>query len=445
MTNEPVNKLIHGFAEELKIVPPEEKVLSKIEELLVCDENAFEKADNLIKQHIMEKPSKELNPSDRLLLLLCCHLSVRSLRGYATVSFSHIEAIRRAIDSISKYSEDPSRKRPLNILMLASPGSGKSHLVECIASSPALHQSRIGVVGFNMVTLQSNEDLAAALDAARNLKIEDQLPLLFLDEFDAAKSNYSLLLPLLWEGSITLSQRKLSLGKIVIVLAGSDPSLPERMERAKTMLSQLKTNQSEEGKSADLFSRINGGVLEIPPHRDQANGIDRRSDKIMISIVLLRKRFGKSLCKVPRGWLAFVANADFRYDVRSIAHIIDLLPYGKNLTSLTPEHLKSVPMQDRKLLKRSSLAYHMAHKDGPAGIVDLWKDKIHGPHGSEPVTIFHPTLLSALDRGATDEIAKAVIQIFQEMQIGAQSEIGTRAESNAVSEEAGPDFLCQGI
>src|SRR5207248_2329447 len=129
--------------------------------------------------------------------------------------------------------EDASQRRPLNFLMLASPGAGKSHFIKCIASQ--LGDRNIGAITFNMVGLQRLEDLIPALDAARNVKVEDRLPLLFLDEFDAHVENTALLLPLLWDGQVTVGQHDLRLGKIVVVLAGSDPTLPLAMEQARSM------------------------------------------------------------------------------------------------------------------------------------------------------------------------------------------------------------------
>jgi len=43
------------------------------------------------------------------------------------------------------------------------------------------------------------------LDRARNEAVESRTPLLFLDEFDSFPSkNYPLLLPLMWDGRLSL-------------------------------------------------------------------------------------------------------------------------------------------------------------------------------------------------------------------------------------------------
>ena len=64
------------------------------------------------------------------------------------------------------------------------------------------------------------DDFTKPLDAVRNLKVNDKLPLLFLDEFDCDDRNYPILLPLLWDGELQVGQRDLKVGKVVIILGG---------------------------------------------------------------------------------------------------------------------------------------------------------------------------------------------------------------------------------
>ena len=258
--------------------------------------------------------------------------------------------------------------------MLASPGAGKSHLIKCVAARLATRN--ISAITFNMSSMQSNDDLVPPLDAARNLKVEDRLPLLFLDEFDSSSNNFALLLPLLWDGGLNIGQRDLRLGKVVIVMAGSDPSLPETMDHARSMRHDLPLSTAGHNpKLVDLFSRINGGVLSIPPFYDVAQNIDRRTDKVCITIQLLKNRFGEDLQKVPIALLRFISIVEFRYDIRSIAHLVDLIPYKGNVKKLNLKQF-SLPINSAKQLKESSLAYHLFHEDQAYGIVEVWKNAI---------------------------------------------------------------------
>ena len=157
-------------------------------------------------------------------------------------------------------------------------------------------------------------------------------------------------------------------------MAGSDPKLPETMEIARSMREEIaSTSTGHNPKLIDLFSRVNGGVLKISPFYDSTNKTDRRVDKVCISIQLLKQRFGKSLKRVPFGLIRFIADVDFRYDVRSIAHLIDLIPFRKNISDLTIRQL-SLPFNSATQLKQSSLIYHLIHEDQALGMVKKWQE-----------------------------------------------------------------------
>lgn len=335
------------------------------------DSKALTQARNLIKRIIIENDKTEISLEDKILFLLSCTQSVRPLRGYATLDSDHINQINMLVKNVQAYVDDSSQKRPLNFLMLASPGAGKSHFIKCIADS--LQSHNIGAITFNMSGLQRNEDLIPPLDAARNLKVEDRIPLLFLDEFDSALGNIALLLPLLWDGELNLGQRDLKLGKVVIVLAGSDPSLPITMDQARSMRHESPMASGHNPKIVDLLSRINGGVIPIPAFYDPSHEIDRRFDKVCIAAQLLRKRFGQTLRHVPFALLRFLARTEFRYGVRSIAHLIDLIPYKSDVVALKIGDLQ-LPINDPLKLKNSSLAYHLLHDDQAHGVVKTWEE-----------------------------------------------------------------------
>lgn len=292
-----------------------------------------------------------------------------TLGDYYTLDQQHINDIRAVAANIRAYAKDPSRERPLNILMLASPGAGKSHFINCLAQS--LETEGIRSHTYNMTAMERNEDLAHPLDAARNLKVQDHLPLLFLDEFDSSPDNYATLLPLLWDGDIHLGHRDLKLGKVIIVLAGSKADLPTIISTARSMQSKG-DDEAPDSKLVDLLSRINGGEILIPGLDDVDAGRDRRIDKICIAIGLLKRRFGAQLDSAPRSLLRFIATTQFRYGVRSIAHLIDIIPYKKAAKSLSKTQLK-LPVTTVIKLKKSSLAYHIIHVDQAHGIVEQWK------------------------------------------------------------------------
>lgn len=323
----------------------------------------------LIQECIIEASAA---PDSRFALAV--ETSQSLLDGYATLDAPHRAEIKRLIQQITAYLHDATRKRPFNALMLAAPGAGKSHFIKQLAK--VMKGERVEAVTFNMATMQSQADMAQPIDELRNLKVNDRYPLLFLDEFDSDERQYAALLPLLWDGELHLGHRDLKLGKSVIVLAGSSPDLPKAMAQSAAM--RLETEEegggAASGKLVDLLSRINGGVINIPDLDLRTAHRDRRVDKVCVTIALLKGRFGDELVHVPRAFLRFVAHTTFRYGVRSLAHLIDIV----DLKAMKGQALRlgtmGLPMATEAELQESSLRLHLLDKDQGFGIVNRWKE-----------------------------------------------------------------------
>ncbi len=300
--------------------------------------------------------------------------SEKLLNGYATLDDQHRLEIQRLIKQITAYLRDSTRKRPFNALMLAAPGAGKSHFIKQLAS--AMKDERVQSVTFNMATMQSADDMAQPIDELRNLKVNDRFPLLFLDEFDSDPSRYAALLPLLWDGELQIGHRDLKLGKAVIVLAGSNPDLPKAMDQSAKM--RLETDAAEgfipHGKLIDLLSRINGGVINIPDLDLRTEHRDRRVDKVCVAVALIKARFGAELNKLPRSLLRFIAQTTFRYGVRSIAHLIDIISSEAFQNGGLKGEKLGLPLASEEGLQDSSLKLHLIDKDQGFGIVNRWKE-----------------------------------------------------------------------
>jgi len=321
------------------------------------------------RQHIAVAILKESPPAEDVDISEAYQQSRSLLGDYVTLDWQHRQDILRIINQIKRYADDDTRRRPLNIIMQAEPGSGKSHMVNCLARKLEPHHA--AAVNFNMASLQSIDDLSQPLDAVRNLKVVDRLPLLFLDEFDSNPANFATLLPLMWDGELQISHRDLMLGKLVIILAGSGKNIEQVMKSAKAMQTPP---EAQETKLVDLLSRINGGELEIPALDTVAGDRDRRIDKVCLTIALLQSRFAGKLETIPWALLRFVVMSKFRYGVRSIAHLVDLVsPLQENAKAMQLSDL-NLPLLSVPVLRDSSLAYHVFSEDGPAAIIELWTE-----------------------------------------------------------------------
>jgi len=328
-------------------------------------EERYKKARQDIASAFLDKSP----PSDNVDISEAYQQSRSLLGDYVTLDWQHRQDILRIINQIKRYVDDDTLRRPLNIIMQAEPGSGKSHMVHCLARK--LESQHATAVNFNMASLHSIDDLTQPLDEVRNLKVVDRLPILFLDEFDSNPANFPMLLPLMWDGGLQISHRDLKLGKLVIVLAGSGKNIEQEMKSAKAMQA---VTEAQETKLVDLLSRINGGELEIPALDTVSADKDRRIDKVCLTIALLQSRFAGKLKTIPWALLRFVVMSKFRYGVRSIAHLVDLVaPLGEKATSLQLSNL-NMPLGSVPVLRDSSLAYHIFSEDGPASIIELWNE-----------------------------------------------------------------------
>lgn len=303
------------------------------------------------------------------------------LDNYVTLDSEHIDEILEIMSVILEYKNDDSKKRPLNIIMIADPGSGKSHFIECLVEK--LDEARIEMVSYSLANLESINDLKYTIQNVKMINGKKRLPLLFIDEFDSfPEKNYPLLLPLLWDGVLHMNDGQLEIGKTVIMLAGSRDRVKQVLGKVASM-KRISSQDNEDGKLFDLISRINGGDITIPSLdlRQKDRDRDRRIDKVCIAISLLLKRF-PYLETVPWGLLHFIAIKKFRYGVRSIWNIIDLIPKDaikNDNTTLSRDKLKSI------LRKKSPLFYHIMVdedvdvivSDRADAIVSDWKDYIN--------------------------------------------------------------------
>src|SRR6266478_2639978 len=330
--------------------------------LLTKAQQDYADARVLIQREIINNDS----PGNNIDISSAVERSTSLLGDYATLDWRHRSDIQALMFRIRSYAQDPSRTRPLNIIMQAQPGSGKSHFINSIAESSRL-SGIVSAVTFNMAGMQNIDDLMQPLDGIRNLKVIDRTPILFLDEFDSKPDNYATLLPLLWDGELHVGHRNLKTGKVVIILAASGDTIQEAMKEAKSMQSVAK---GDGNKLIDLVSRINGGEILIPDLDEVAGERDRRTDKVCIAVALLQHRFDEELQSVPWSLLRFIATTKFRYGVRSITHLVELLPPPvKDDPSIK---LDKLPLSTSQRLKDSSLAYHLVSEDGPAAVAD-WK------------------------------------------------------------------------
>lgn len=325
-------------------------------------------------QKILEAIVRDKKPKESGTIDIIEHFktSKTTLGDYVTLDIEHRDDILVVRENIINYILDDNRKRPLNILLSSPPGSGKSFFVDNLAKS--IEEKDVSHVEMNMSSVRDINDFHGPLDQVRNLKVDDKFPILFLDEFDSDLSNISMLLPLLWDGKLNIGNTKLSLGKIVIILAGSTPEVKKALKYAKDIGTDITGKNLSNKKLIDVISRINGGEIIIPKFDAKSASRNRKVDKICIAISLILRRYEK-LEYISWSMLKFISEINFKHGVRSITHLIDLLPTTLSNTSrLSNTDLEELPFSDPSVLDSDSLAYHLYDENGPKDICELWSN-----------------------------------------------------------------------
>lgn len=292
------------------------------------------------------------------------------LGDYVTLNNKLIFNIDSIFTKITEYYKDKNLNRPLNILLNASPGSGKSYLVKNLAKK--LSSFKILLDSINMVELTNLDEFQEHIYKTIGIDSSPKNIMLFIDEFDSSIENLKMLLPLMWEGEFRYNGMNFKRRRMVIILAGSSPDIESLKRLAKTMDdSIIPINSSENkygSKLVDLLSRVNGGAYKIPKYDYLKN---TSVDQVCIAVAILKKRF-KGLNQIPWALLKFVSSIKFRYNIRSIntfLYLISKKSYKNKKIELSKIDL---PLLNPTDLHNSVLSYHIIADEAPHEILSIW-------------------------------------------------------------------------
>lgn len=397
---------------------------------------------NEVLEKKVKKAENEINLTEAYYLSTKWHIG-----KYATLNLSVREELIDLIDQITKYYRDSSDKKPYNVLIKAPPGLGKSFLLECLveALSGNSKSNNAGsgkkqdgspeykAVTFNMSGMETLKQMSKTLAEVRNIKIEGNYPILFLDEFDSHDYNYPLLLPLLLDGIVQLEEKKINIGKTVIMLAGSSPELINITDRSKKLKTEkylapyqntklqssnrlfshyLATNILKEfelpKKLPDLLSRINGQVITLT--NSPQNGALQKADRICVAINIIKKqKFNneeKSI-KIPWRFLKFIADSPLTYGVRSIENFIKKTePQDDNSLSLAKLDKAFV---DENNLVKTGLIYQI---ENARDAIKKWEELRDCPNNELML------LINVEKKYNAEEIEKIFENLLEEISLG---------------------------
>jgi hypothetical protein len=271
------------------------------------------------------------------------------LPGFVTLDPELEATIKTTLSTIESYVKTATERRPCNFILMAEPGSGKSHFVKCIARRCGLPP-----ITANIASLDRVDDLSHWIDEARNHKAEDRIPLLFIDEADAKPEAISSYLPLLWDGIFFTRGRELQLGRCTIVLAVSDAGVIKKIENPDDVSAAVGYRKLD-----DFLSRINGGVIRMSPIDE------RRRDKLCLAMALIQRRFPKAVA-VELVFLKLLVNTSFLHAVRSMETLINYFPLPNPAGVIVADTRFSQLMEkflNKKSFRENLFSFHLSNRE----------------------------------------------------------------------------------
>jgi bifunctional ADP-heptose synthase (sugar kinase/adenylyltransferase) len=232
------------------------------------------------------------------------------LGDFASTDPSLREKVRDFVDLISQYTKKKGKARPLNCLVTARPGSGKSFFAKQVAIATGCQMIEV-----NCSQMTSSEDLLKSISQLNDVK--DKLPLLFLDEVDTDSKYYPFLLAPLWDASVLVNGKTIKWSdRFVSILVASESNFLESLMDEKTK------------KGSDLLSRLNGPRLTLS-EPDLTSKRENERKQILTSRVYLAAdtllRYHDTARIIECGLLDLVYCAK-EFNPRSLEHFITSLP-----------------------------------------------------------------------------------------------------------------------
>ncbi len=208
--------------------------------------------------------------------------------------------------TVSTYVGRDRPSRPLNMLLAANPGSGKSFLVKELSKQ---FPGDTAFLEYHVASFRKLDDLFSIFQRIQSLNLEGKLPFVLLDEVDckvAGEYIFPNLLAPLWDGIFHIGQERHHLGRAVLFFAASallsSPSIKNVLgttdqcvtysEFAEKWRRKVKAElrDSEIPKARDFIDRIDL-LLCIPPIDFTISDGDPALEYKLLACILVKKHF----------------------------------------------------------------------------------------------------------------------------------------------------------
>jgi hypothetical protein len=254
---------------------------------------------------------------------------VEAVGVWVSVDRGEIESVRsvRGIvrEYVEKYRAGARIERPLSIGVFGPPGAGKSFAVGEIAKT--LLGGELTKLTFNLSQFQTPSELPAAFHRVRDLVVQQRLPFVFWDEFDAPLGSNRLgwlssFLEPMQDGVFREAGDTHPIGPAVFVFAGGTCATLAEFQTS------VDPAADRAAKKLDFVSRLRGYLNILGPNPfDENDRVYPLRRAFVLRSLLLKKapqmaRGGR--LNVDEGVLrAFLAVDRFTHGARSIEAILD--------------------------------------------------------------------------------------------------------------------------
>ncbi len=197
--------------------------------------------------------------------------AMTELPGYICIVRRKRETVAALVHMLRSFAHS-DRSKQQSCLLEAPPGTGKTHLVRCLAE-----QANFRVLQFNITHLYRREGLLDCFDRISTTQAEfhDTPLLIFFDEINASldgESPFSSFLSPLEEGVYIRAEKSFHIGPAVWLFATT------------------KFNR-EEPKAPDFESRLTGGVVPLSAPHEDPEGDSTKLERVYLAASLLKATF----------------------------------------------------------------------------------------------------------------------------------------------------------
>lgn len=227
---------------------------------------------------------------------------IYTIGGLVALEREEIGQLSRFTDLIQAYAARERPSRPLSLAVFGKPGAGKSFAVQQILQHLNIPSQPLD---FNLSQFSKPSELTAAMHEIQTAGLQNNLPVVFWDEFDSAFGGedngwLKYFLAPMQDGEFANGAVRHALGRGVFVFAGG------KNEDSKSFLAGEPTDEQIAAKVPDFASRLKG-VYNIPPlviealgEKDKARFLKEHYPKVLRRALVIRRAFRKHAPQVVR-------------------------------------------------------------------------------------------------------------------------------------------------